>query len=408
MSHVPPTSDTPQQRMSQGEFIALIAMMFSIISFSVDSLLPAYPLITAELGADTSVHLLITIFMAGLAIGTFVAGPMSDAIGRKPTVYIGAALFIGSGLVAWQAQSFEVLLAARAVQGLGAAGPRVVSLAMVRDLYEGNKMARILSFAMIIFTLVPTFAPALAAFLQDVFGWRFILLAITAFAIVSLVWLAARFVESHPPSARRPFRFAELADATREVFTHPVVRLAVFAQTAAMGIIFGLIVQMQPIYDDTYGRADTFPYWLGAIALVSAASTSLANAVLVERLGMRFMVTVGLLGQVICAVAAAAAIWQMPQIGFGVFVVWQFMVIWLTGLCIGNLNAIALEPMGHIAGLTASITGAFATIGAAVVASVVGRLFDGTALPLILSIGVLGCFGLAAILHMGPQPVEQT
>jgi len=405
---VPPQSDTPQQRMSQGEFVALVAMMFSIIAFSVDSLLPAYPMIAAELRAENSVHLLITIFIAGLAVGTLIAGPMSDAIGRKPTVFLGSALFIGSGLVAWQAQSFEVLLAARAVQGLGAAGPRVVSLAMVRDLYKGNQMARILSFAMIIFTLVPTFAPALAAFLQDVFGWRFILLMLTVFAATTLTWLTLRFVESLPPHARRPFKLRELSEATREVFGHPVVRLAVFAQTAAMGIIFGLIVQLQPIYDVTYGRAESFPYWLGAIALGSAASTSLANAVLVERLGMRFMVTVGLVGQVVCATVAALAIWQMPQIGFWVFVVWQFMVIWLTGLCIGNLNAIAMEPMGHIAGFTASITGAVSTLGAAIVASLVGQIFDGTAVPLILCIGILGMLGLLAVVRMGPQPVEQT
>ena len=400
--------DSPKQRMGQSEFIALIAMMFSIIAFSVDSLLPAYPYIAAELRADGNVHLLITVFMIGLAFGTLVAGPMSDAIGRKPTVYLGAVLFILSGLVAWQAQSFEVILAARAVQGLGAAGPRVVSLAMVRDLYKGNQMARILSFAMIIFAIVPTVAPAIAAFLQDRFGWRFILLMITGFSVVTLLWLSLRFVESLPPQARRPFRVAELSEATREVFSHPIVRLAVLAQTAAMGIIFGLIVQLQPIYDVTYGRAESFPYWLGAIALVSAASTSLANAVLVERLGMRFMVTVGLVGQVFCAAMASLAIWQMPEIGFGVFVVWQFMVIWLTGLCIGNLNAIALEPMGHIAGFTASITGAFATFGAAIVASLIGRVFDGTALPLIFSIGILGVIGYMAMFRMGPQPAEQT
>ncbi|WP_372833859.1 MFS transporter, partial [Puniceibacterium confluentis] len=149
--------------MSRVEFIALIAMLFATIAFSIDSMLPALPEIGAALspGNLNRVQLVITSFVLGMGIGTFFTGPLSDTFGRKPVVLCGAILYIVASLVAARAQSLEVLLAARVVQGLGAAGPRVVALAIIRDLYQGRGMARIMSFVMIVFTLVPAIAPSM-------------------------------------------------------------------------------------------------------------------------------------------------------------------------------------------------------------------------------------------------------
>lgn len=384
-----------EHRMAQGEFVALIAMMFSTVAFSVDALLPAMPAIEAELAAEGRVHLLITVFIAGLALGTLVAGPLSDAFGRKPVMYLGAALYIGSGLVAWQTHDFDVTVTARLVQGIGAAGPRIVSLAVVRDLYEGRQMARVVSLAMVLFTIVPTLAPALGAVLAELFGWRAILLSFVVFSVVSTLWVWLRLEESLAIADRRPFHLPRLWEAAGEVVRHRIVRLAILVQGIALGLIICLIAQVQQIYDQAFGLAESFPYWFGGIALFSAASTSLANASLVVRFGMRRMVTLGMTGQVISAAVALLLILSVPGWAFPTFAVWQFMLIWLSGLCVGNLNAIALEPMGHIAGLTASLTGAVATMLAALASAVVGPLFDGTPIPLIVSACCLSLIGAA-------------
>ncbi|MEP4198156.1 MAG: MFS transporter [Aliishimia sp.] len=391
-----------QKRMGKWEFIALIAMMFGTIAFSVDAILPAYPSIEAELApaATGRVHLMITLFMAGLAFGTLIAGPLSDAIGRRPTMFVGAALYISAGTVAWLSNSFEVIVIARFVQGFGAAGPRVVSLAIVRDLYEGRAMAQIVSFAMVLFTIVPTLAPAMGDVLSHLFGWRSILLFFIVFSLLSTFWIWARLDEPLPVEARRPFRIAHFISAGREILAHPTVRLSIAVQSLSLALIFCLIVSVQPIYDIVFGRGESFAYWFGGIALFAAASTSLANAALVMRFGMRLLVTIGMCGQMLSASLALILLETQPELAFQSFVLFQFLLIFLSGLCVGNLNALALEPMGHIAGFTASVTGATSTILAAAVASFVGFQFDGTPIPLVISALVLSTLGFGLMLRM--------
>ncbi len=388
--------------MSKAEFIALIAMLFSTIAFSVDSLLPAFPQIAQELGptATGRVYLLITIFMAGLALGTLVAGPISDAIGRRSTMFISALLFLIAGTVAWLSTSFEIIVAARFVQGVGAAGPRVVSLAIVRDLYKGRAMAQIMSLALVLFAIVPTLAPAMGDILANAFGWRSILLAFLLFCTISTLWIWFRLDEPLKPENRRPLRLQFLMSAAREILSHPVVRLSILTQSTALGLMFCLLVTVQPIFDEAFNRADSFPYWFGGIALVSAASTSLLNARLVLTFGMQRLVTLGMGGQVLSAALTLLLLETQPAHAFEVFIAFQFMLIWLTGLCIGNLNALAMEPMGHIAGFTASVTGAVSTMIAALVASYVGALFDGTPIPLVLAVLCLAFIGFLLMLRM--------
>ncbi|MEM1004279.1 MAG: MFS transporter, partial [Pseudomonadota bacterium] len=185
-------------RMSKAEFIALIAMMFATIAFSIDSMLPALPEIGAQLSPDdvNRAQLILTSFVLGMGIGTFFTGPLSDAFGRKPVIYGGAALYILASAVAWASASLELVLAARVVQGLGAAGPRVVAMAIIRDLYSGRVMARIISIAMMIFTLIPAAAPLLGAGMIAVFGWRSIFVLFIVFALIIVAWMGVRLPES--------------------------------------------------------------------------------------------------------------------------------------------------------------------------------------------------------------------
>ncbi|MEC7793879.1 MAG: MFS transporter, partial [Pseudomonadota bacterium] len=213
-------------RISQSEFIAMMAMMVATVAFSIDSMLPAMPEIASELTPDAPnrSQLILSAFMVGMGVGTLFTGPLSDAFGRKSVINLGAALYILGAALAWSAPTLELMIAARVMQGIGAAGPRIVSLAIVRDLYSGREMARIVSFVMIIFTIVPALAPLLGTGIMSIGGWRSIFVAFMVFSVISILWLNSRLVEPLAPEARRPFRLAAFRTAFSEMMALPMVR----------------------------------------------------------------------------------------------------------------------------------------------------------------------------------------
>ena len=393
----------PPARLSLPEFIALMAMMFAIVAFSIDAMLPALPEIAETLTpADPNrAQLVVTSFVLGMGVGTFFTGPLSDALGRKPVIMGGFALYVAAAGLAAVAVSLEMLLAARFVMGLGAAAPRVVTLAVVRDLFAGRRMAQIMSFVMMVFTLIPALAPLVGAGMIAVGGWRAIFVAFMAFGLVAPLWMSVRLAEPLAPEMRRPFRPGALAAALAEVAMHPMVRLAIVVQGLAFGQMFSMLVSVQPVYDVTFGRAESFPFWFGAIA-VAAGSATLLNALLVMRLGMRFLITAALAGQCLIAGAMIAVSLAAPPepVFFALFVLWQASLFFQVGLTLGNINAMALEPMGHIAGFASSIVGALATVMAVLLAVPVGLMFDGTPLPLAVGIFTMASAALALMLYL--------
>ncbi|MFD2739304.1 multidrug effflux MFS transporter [Sulfitobacter aestuarii] len=398
------TSQQPEFRMGRAEFIALIAMMFATIAFSIDAMLPALPEMGAELAPEAPhrAGLILTAFVFGMGLGTFFTGPLSDAFGRKNVIYAGAALYIIAAAVGWASNTLEVMLVARVFQGLGAAGPRVVSLAIIRDLFSGREMARIMSIVMMVFTLVPAFAPAMGAAIIAFGGWHGIFFAFIVFSLVSALWMGLRLPETLPVQQRRPLRLRLMMGAVHEMFAHPSVRLSIMVQTLALSMLFVTLMLVQPIYDQIYDRGESFPFWFGLVALISG-SASLLNALLVVRYGMRRLVSIALGGQIL--LSGAYFLFDLTAMaepyGFAAFVLWQTCLFFQAGLTLGNLNAIAMEPMGHIAGMAASVTGAVSTVLAALIASPVGLLFDGSTRPLVGAVLLLALVGFALMLHMG-------
>jgi len=387
---------TPTRPLREGEFIALIAILFANIAFSIDAMLPALPEIAAELtpGEPNKAQLIITSFVLGMGIGTLFAGPLSDSYGRRTIILCGAALYCVGAALAYVAPTLETMLAARVIQGIGVAGPRIVSLAMVRDLYAGRAMARIISFAMTIFTLVPAVAPLLGTGIIAIAGWRAIFVAFMLFSVVSMLWLMLRQPETLPPAARRPFRVAPLVEALREVLSHRVIVTAIAVQTLCFGALFGTLSSTQQIFGETFGMGESFPLWFAGIALVSGAA-GLINARLVGRVGMRRMVSATLLAQVLSSgLMAASGLMDLPFVlSFGLYLVWTTGVFFGVGLTLGNLNALALEPVGHIAGMASSVVGAISTVSAVAIAVPLGLAFDGTAVPLAIGVAVLSACG---------------
>ncbi|WP_412550442.1 multidrug effflux MFS transporter [Shimia sp. MIT910701] len=388
--------------MSQVEFIALCAMMFATIAFSIDAMLPALPQIAAELspGSHNTETLIVMSFVMGMGMGTFFTGPLSDRFGRKPVLISGAILYILCAFIGWMSQTLEWLLFARLFQGMGAAGPRVVTLAIVRDLFSGREMARIMSFVMMVFIIVPAAAPLLGQFIIDLSSWRGIFVAFMLFSLTSVLWIGIRLPEPLPVENRRPFSIGKLIAGLREMWGIPSVRTSILVQSLIMGCLFGLIGSVQLVYDQTYDRAAEFPYWFAGIALASGTA-SLLNAKLVVNLGMRFLVTVAIAGKAIFAAVMLFFV-MTPDLNvqFYAFALWQLTVFFSIGLTIGNLNAMAMEPLGHMAGTAASVMGALSTIFGVILAAPIGLAFDGTPFPLVLSVGVLALIGFMLMLHM--------
>ena len=390
-------------KITTAEFVAIMAMMVATVAISIDGILPALTLIADELTPDAPnrAQLVLSVFIVGMAIGTFVMGPLSDSFGRKRVIYYGAALYITCALICALTQSFEVLLFARMMQGIGASAPRVVSQALVRDYYQGREMARISSLIMIVFSIVPAIAPLLGSFVMLAFQWQAIFGMFIVFVALSTVWMGLRVDETVGPDNRMAFRLRPINSAIKEVLTHPMIVIAIFGLIFAYCVLFVAIFLVQPVFEQVFEKGESFPYWFALVAVLSA-SASYVNARLVRRLGMRKLIDAAFRTQTILS-SMMLVLWMLGAlqgtIGFAIFMLWVFSLFFMAGMTIGNLTALAMEPVGHIAGTAASVISALATIGSVVFAGIVGQFYDGTLLVMI--------FGVAGFSIAGTIVVQQ-
>ena len=390
----------PNIQMSQREFVALNAMLFAVVAIAIDSMLPALPEIAATLSPQDPnlAQLVVTSFIFGMGTGTLIAGPLSDSFGRKPVMLACAGLYILGAAACFLAPSLETLLAARVVMGLGAAGPRAVGSALIRDLYKGRDMARIMSFVMMVFTLVPAVAPLMGQGVILLAGWRALFLVVMVFSLVVHTWFVLRQVETLPPAARRALSLGQIAAAGRELLTHRIALISTVCQALTAGALFANLSSMQGIFEQYFDRAASFPLWFTVIA-ICAMSGSVINARFVMRLGMRRMVRTAYLVQMILTVVTLAAFSLGLVSGiaaFALFMVWTIASFATMGLTMGNLNALAMENLGHIAGFASSLIASISTVASTLLAIPVGQAFDGTPLPLMT--GALIFSGLAFFL----------
>ncbi len=383
---------------SRAELIAIIAMMAATVAFATDAMLPAFPDISADLSPrdPNRAQLVVASFMVGLGVGTLFAGPLCDAFGRQTITVAGTVIIILFATVSALTQSLEVLLVARFLQGVGSAGPRVASMAIVRDLFRGREMARILSFVILVFTLAPVFAPSVGWLLTQGFGWRSIFASFAVFSIISTGWLLLRLPETLAREERRSLRVRELVDGLLEVFSNRQVMLAIGCQSLIFAVLMSTLLSSQQVFDKVFDRGAAFPLWFALMAAL-AAGASVMNAAIVMRVGMRRVVRVALFvhssftGVFLLAMITGVlpASWLFP-VGF----LWCTSVFQLAGFTLGNINAIAMEPMGHMAGLAASIITSVATIASIAIAAPIGQAFDGTLVPLTAATFVLTALAL--------------
>ena len=381
---------------SPGEFIILMALIISLVALSIDAMLPALPMIAADLGVQrlNDSQYIISVFFAGMALGQIFFGPLSDSVGRRPAIISGFALFALGCLLSIFAISFEQMLLGRLLQGIGAAGPRIVSIALVRDQFKGREMARVMSFVMTVFILVPVFAPALGQLVLMLADWRFIYVLFLLLVVILVPWFWIRQPETLTSEQRVPFSFGQLF---QDVGIICRIRSSL-GYTLAMGFIFGGFIgylsSSQQIFQLQYQLDDLFPIYFGVLAC-SIGFASLCNAGLVMRYGMRRLSKYAMSG--ICLLSAPFLLIAGLQDGHPPL--YQLMAYLLPlffcfGILFGNLNALAMEPLGHIAGLGSALIGSVSTLMSVVFGVFVANAYDQTVMPLVVGFAVLGLAGL--------------
>jgi MFS transporter, DHA1 family, multidrug resistance protein len=382
-----------------GEFVALVALMISLVALSIDAMLPALATIGAELGARQAndAQLILSALFLGLAFAQVIYGPLSDSLGRKPAIYLGFGLFIVGCLLSALATSFPAMLIGRFLQGVGAAGPRIVTLAMVRDLYEGRAMARIMSSVMGVFILVPALAPGIGQLILMVASWRAIFGAFLAVASIAVVWFGIRQPETLSAAHRASFSLPRIARAAREVCVHPVALGYTLAAGLVFGALIGYLTSAAQIFQGQYGQGERFPLYFAALALAIGLA-SWCNSRLVMRYGMRLLSGVAVVGQGTLSVGffaiALASAGHPPLWALMAYLLAAFFCL---GILFGNFNALAMEPLGHIAGVAASVVGSLTTFISLLLGTLIGRSYNGTVLPLVGGFAILGLAAIAVM-----------
>ena len=401
----------PTKPLGLVEFVALMAMMFATLAFTIDSMLPALPQIGAELSPDDLNHaqLVIGAFVLGMGAGQLFMGPASDSFGRRPVVLVGMAMYVLAGWAALGADSLTALLVWRFAQGFGASAPRTVGVAITRDLYSGRMMARVSSFTFMVFVMVPAIAPYVGQLVINAWDWRSMFVVYMLVGVAVGGWFLSRQPETLSPEAKKPFTVARFARGVREVFSIRRVVIHIGVLTLGFGLLMAYISTAQPIFVDALGAGEDFPLFFAAMTLI-ASPAALLNARLVMRMGMSRLVSITYASQAVLASVLFLVWWSGVIPGaweIWVFFAWSCTVFLMNGFNFGNLNALAMEPLGHVAGTGSALIGATSTMLAVVLAVPIGLAFNGTPLPMIGGAAVLSVLAWLGMKMAGPdQPVD--
>lgn len=384
------------QRRSQVEFIVLMAALMSIVALSIDAVLPALPDIGDFLSVKdaTDNPKLITSIFLGLGFGQLIFGPLSDSFGRKPIVYIGFVVFIIASIICVTTKSFEMMLFGRILQGVGLASPRTMCIAMVRDSYSGDYMAKVLSFVVMIFILIPVIAPSLGQFLMNHYHWHSIFIFNLGFGVLVMLWFWIRQPETLKPKYKKSYRLSIFKTGTIAFFR---IKPAVI-YTILSGLITGSFMvylsTSQRIFEQQYNMKEEFPLIFASLAISVGLSTFM-NSQLVVKFGMRKIVHFAMLSFVLISlvfiILFSSGNNPSIEILLGFFVL-QFFTI---GFLFGNLRALAMEPMGHIAGIGSALNGFISTVMAVPIANYIGNFVIDSVTPLFVGFLICGLVSLA-------------
>jgi MFS transporter, DHA1 family, multidrug resistance protein len=364
------------------EFVLLISSVMMLVAFAIDSMLPALPFIGASLGvSDRANHpLVISAFLGGFSVALLFIGTVSDRYGRRGLMLASLVGFALTSIAAATAFSFESLLIARAGQGMAAAGGQVLVRAVVRDRFEGRAMAQIMSLAGMIFMAGPIVAPAMGQAILFLGPWRWIFLVLAALGFCVWTWAFARLPETLAQEARTPITVAGVWQSARTVMTDRLSVGYTLAMTASASALFGFLMSVQPIFEQTLHRADLLPAGF-AIMAAGMMGASLLNAAIVTRFGMRLIGHSALIVFIVIAGLHLLVAWSGRETLVS-FIALQMLMMMAFPMIGGNFGAMAMERMGAVAGTASSVQGFFNNLISTIAGTLIGRAFDGTTVPL--------------------------
>jgi DHA1 family bicyclomycin/chloramphenicol resistance-like MFS transporter len=396
---MPQVPSSPHPGMGFRSFVALVAAMMATNALAIDSMLPALPAIGDSLAITepNQRQWIVTSYLLGFGVSQLIYGTLSDRFGRRPILLIGFSIYTVASLAAASATSFEAMMAARVVQGIGAAATRVLAVSIVRDCYSGRQMARVMSLAFIVFLAVPVIAPSVGQLLMLIAPWRGIFALLAAFGIAVGSWAAAKLPETLHPEDRKPLAFQSIVASFRTILTNRIAMGYMLAMTLVMGSLFGFINSAQQVFVDVFQAGGYFTLIFAVIA-VFIAFASLLNARVVGRLGSRRVSHAALLGFIATTVVHAAVA------ASGHETIWTFAALQaVTMFCFGlvgpNFGAMSMEPLGHVAGTASSVQGFITTVGGALMGFAIGQRLDGTVVPLTLGFSLCGIGALLLVLY---------
>lgn len=391
------------------EFIGLMASLMAIVALTIDALLPALPDIGRSLGVTKVVNnqLIITMIFLGIGCGQLFFGPLSDSFGRKPIVFIGFFVFIIASIICVTTKSFEVMIFGRILQGIGLSSPRTLSISMVRDTYSGDYMAKILSVVVMAFIIVPVIAPSLGTFLLHFYNWESIFYFNLIFGSIVMVWFWKRQPETLPKERRIRFSSHLFIDGAKEFFKYKHAIGFTLISGFITGSFMVYLSTSQQIFENQYDLADKFPYIFASLAISIGLATYL-NSVFVVKFGMMRMAFVSTIAYVCVSVLYVILFWSGNNPSIYVLVSFFALQFFAIGFLFGNLRALAMQPLGHIAGIGAAINGFVSTVMAVPIANYIGNFVKTSVLPLFIGFSIFGVLSLIVFIIIRKKPSFQT
>lgn len=391
-------SDHATRVLSRPEFIALMAALMALNALAIDVMLPALPYMGEALGisSENERQFVISAYMLGFGIAQLAFGPLSDRFGRRAPLLIGIVVYILAVIAAAFSPNFATLLVFRFIQGMGAAGTRVIATSIVRDRFSGRAMAEVMSLTFMVFMAIPIIAPGIGQLLLLTGPWQTIFFFMGALATIFGLWGFFRLPETLAPENRRPLTFGAIVDGFRIVLTNRVAFSYGLAGTFTFGALFGFISSSQQVYVDIYGLGVYFPVAFAAMAALMAIS-SFTNSRIVRRIGMRRLSHFSIL-----VFTGFSAIWLVFAL-VGFLPLWLFftllsIIMFAFGWTASNMNSLSMEPLGAVAGTASAVFGFVQTVGGALIGGFIGQQFNGTVVPVAAGYFVMGALALICVL----------
>lgn len=395
--------DDSHPRTSAPELVAIVASLMALNAFAIDVMLPALRLIATDFAVldPNDQQQVILAYVLGFGTPQLVWGPLADRFGRRPIIFVALVGYTAMGFLALAAGSFFQLLVMRFAQGVFAAGCRVVAVAVVRDVYAGRGMARIMSLVMTVFMVVPITSPMIGQAVLLVAPWEALFVVLGGVGLAMFAWTYLRLHETLPAERRTTLDLRGIAGSYLAVLRSRVTLGYMLASGVVFASLFAYLAASEQVFREVFGVGDTFVFWFAGVA-VALSGANFLNSRLVKRFGMRRLSHTALVGfTVLSAVLLAAMAWVGEEL-------WLFfplfaIVFALFGLLGANFNALAMEPLGKVAGTASAAYGFATTTVSAIIGGAIGDAYDGSTLPLLAGFTGLGltCLLIVTITERG-------